>query len=85
MTHEVGITHLRDMLGVAGEHVARSDEPLIVRRYRRTDVVPVPLWEWPFLKRMEQAIRAGDIDVLPMLRGLGEFGETWLDDVPESG
>ena len=51
------------MPGVAAGHVARSDEPLIVRRYRRADVVLVPLWEWRWLKQIEQAIRAGGIDV----------------------
>jgi hypothetical protein len=72
MEHEVGITHLRDMLGVAVGHVAQSDEPLIVRRYRRADVVLVPLWEWRWLKQIEQAIRAGDIDA-----------EAWLAEQAE--
>ena len=72
MAHEVGITHLRDMLGVAAGHVAQSDEPLIVRRYRRADVVLVPLWEWRFLKQIEQAIRAAEIDA-----------EAWLAEQAE--
>jgi hypothetical protein len=55
----VRITHLRDCLGIAYQHVAQTDEPIIVQRYSRQDVALVPLWEWRFLKRVEAAIQAG--------------------------
>jgi hypothetical protein len=55
----VTITHLRDCLGIAYQHVAQTDNPIIVQRYNRQDVVLVPLWEWRFFKGMEAAIRAG--------------------------
>ncbi len=55
----IRITHLRDCLGIAYQHVVQSDEPIIVQRYNRQDVALVPLWEWEFLKRVEAAIRAG--------------------------
>jgi len=55
----VGITHLRDTLGIAYQHVANYDEPIIVQRYSRKDVVMVPLWEWKFFKQLEADIRAG--------------------------
>ena len=84
MEHQVGITHLRDTLGIAVQHVANHDEPIVIRRYRRTDVVMVPLWEWRWLKRMEHAIRAGGIDVSAVLREIEESGETWLADITPS-
>ncbi len=57
--HVVRITHLRDCLGIAYQHVVQNDEPIIVQRYNRQDVALVPLWEWEFLKGIEAAIRAG--------------------------
>jgi hypothetical protein len=57
--HQMSITHLRDGLGIACQHVANTDEPIIVRRYKREDVAIVPLWEWRFFKRIEAAIRDG--------------------------
>ena len=53
------ISHLRGSLGWACQEVAKTDEPIIVQRYRRKDVVIVPLWEWQFFKDLEMAIRAG--------------------------
>lgn len=79
MELEVGISHLRDTLGIAVQHVTNTDEPIVVRRYRRTDVALVPLWEWRFLKRVEAAIRAGQIDVGAILGNLPESGQTCLD------
>jgi len=58
--HVIRITHLRDGLGIAYQHVVNTDEPVIVQRYNRQDVVLVPLWEWQFLKGIEAAIRAGE-------------------------
>ena len=55
----VGITHLRDCLGVAYQHVVNTDEPIVVQRYKRQDVMLVPAWEWRFLKQVEADIRAG--------------------------
>ncbi len=57
--HVINITNVRDGLGIICQHVARTDEPVIVRRYKREDVAIVPLWEWRFLKQVEAAIRAG--------------------------
>ena len=72
----VGITHLRDCLGIACQHVAQTDEPIIVRRYKAAEVALVPLWEWRFLKGIEAAIRDGRIPVDGIL---AEFGETGRD------
>jgi hypothetical protein len=55
----VSITHLRDCLGVAYQHVATTDQPIVVQRYKAQDVMLVPAWEWRFLKRIEADIRAG--------------------------
>lgn len=79
MEHEVAITFLRDTLGMTVRHVARTNEPVIVRRYNRTDVALVPLWEWRWLKQIEAAIRAGEIDASGFLQNLEDSGETCLD------
>ena len=79
MEIEVGISQLRDTLGIAVQHVAHTEDPIIIRRYKRTDVALVPLWEWRFLKQMEAAIRAGQIDVEAILGNLPESGQTCLD------
>jgi len=57
--HVVRISHLRDCLGVTCQYVAHTNEPVIVQRYSRQDVVIVPLWEWRFLKEIEAEIQAG--------------------------
>jgi hypothetical protein len=74
MEHEVTISHLRDTLGVADLHVGRTDEPVIVHRYGKAKVALVPLWEWRFFKKMEEAIRAGRIDVSEFI---AERGMAW--------
>lgn len=74
MEHDVAISHLRDCLGVAYLHVARTNEPVIVRRYGRADVALVPLWEWRWLKGIESAIRAGQIDASEFLAEHAESG-----------
>lgn len=53
------ITHLRDNLGWAYRLVVETDEPVVVQRYKRQDVMLVPAWEWRFLKQVEADIRAG--------------------------
>jgi len=70
--HIVLITHLRDTLGIACQHVANTDEPIVVQRYKRRDVAIVPLWEWRFFKRLEAAIRDGR---LPWAEALAEIME----------
>ena len=79
MEHEVAISHLRDCLGVVYLHVARTNEPAIIARYGIPEVVMVPLWEWRWLKAIEAAIQAGEIDASGYLRNLDESGGTWLD------
>ena len=79
MDHQVTISHLRDFLGVAYLHVRRTNEPVIVQRYGKADVAMVPLWEWRWLKAIEAAIQAGEIDASGYLRNLDESGGTWLD------
>lgn len=79
MEHEVAITFLRDTLGMTVRHVAQTGEPVLVRRYNRTDVALVPLWEWRWLKVIEAAIRAGEIDASEFLRNVEDSGETSLD------
>ena len=68
MEHEVTISHLRDCLGVAYLHVARTGEPVVVKRFGKTDVAFVPLWEWRWLKAIEDAIRTGQIDATEFLQ-----------------
>ena len=55
------ITHLRDSLGWAYLSVPNTDEPIIIQRYSKQEVVMVSLWEWRFLKAIEAAIRTGSI------------------------
>ena len=59
----VGITHLRDCLGIAYQHVVNTGEPVVVQRYKRQDVMLVPAWEWRFLKQVEADIRAGRLSL----------------------
>jgi hypothetical protein len=73
--HVMNITNLRDGLGMVCQHVARTDEPVIVRRYMREDVAIVPLWEWRFFKRLEAAIRDGDVACDAVLENLAEPGD----------
>lgn len=68
----VAISHLRDCLGVAYLHVANSGEPVIVQRYGKADVTLVPLWEWQWLKQLEDAIRDGRIDASEFFASLGD-------------
>jgi prevent-host-death family protein len=57
--HEMAVSLLRDGLGMVCLHVARTDEPVVITRYGKADVVLVPLWEWRFFKQLEADIRAG--------------------------
>lgn len=79
MEHEVAITFLRDTLGLSVQHVARTNEPVIISRYNRADVIMVPIWEWRWLKSIEAAIQAGEIDASDFLKNLSDSGGTWLD------
>lgn len=56
----IPITHLRDSLGFFYQHVAETDRPLVIQRYREQSVVMVPLWEWRWLKQLEAKVRAGE-------------------------
>lgn len=80
--HVMNITNLRDGLGMVCQHVARTDEPVIVRRYKRQDVAIVPLWEWRFFKCIETAIRDGRLPWNDALEKLSESGDDPLDVVP---
>ena len=51
--NQVGISELRDSLGFAVQEVARSGTPVAIRRYRKTEVILVPLAEWRRLKQLE--------------------------------
>ncbi len=53
MEHEVAISVVRDVLGFTVRKVARTGEPVIIRRYKRADVILVPLQEWRRLQRLE--------------------------------
>lgn len=53
MEHEVAISVVRNSLGMAVRQVARTGEPVIIRRYKRADVILVPLQEWRRLQRLE--------------------------------
>ncbi len=50
---QVGITELRDSLGFTVQEVARSGTPVAIRRFRKTEVILVPLAEWRRLKQLE--------------------------------
>lgn len=52
------ITDLRNNLGFTVREVARSGNPVIVRRYDREDVILVPLAEWRRLQDLEQEYSA---------------------------
>lgn len=56
----IPITHLRDSLGYFYQHIAETDRPLVIQRYRDQSVVMVPLWEWQWLKQVEAKVRAGE-------------------------
>lgn len=75
MEHEVAISHLRDVLGVAYQHVARTHEPVIISRYNRSDVALVSLWEWDWLKQIEAGIQNGEIDASGYLQNLEKMGQ----------
>ncbi len=53
----IRISHLRDCLGMTCQWVAQTDEPLVVQRYSRQDVIIVPLWEWRFLQEVADEVR----------------------------
>lgn len=57
---EVGVTELRDSLGFTVRHVAESGTPIVVRRYRRAEVILVPLSEWRRLKQLEFELGESD-------------------------
>ena len=57
---EVGVTELRDSLGFTVRHVAESGVPIVVRRYRRAEVILVPLAEWRRLKQLESDLGEPD-------------------------
>ncbi len=56
----IAITQLRDSLGYFYQHIADTDRPLVIQRYRDQSVVMVPLWEWQWLKQVEAKVRAGE-------------------------
>lgn len=57
------ITHLRECLGIAYQHVVNNDEPIVVQRYAQQGAMLVPAWEWRFLKELEAGIKAGQCPV----------------------
>lgn len=90
--HEMAVSLLRDGLGMVCRHVARTDEPVVITRYGKGDVVLVPLWEWRFFKQLEADIRAGRKHLLaseespetgPEVAGTG--AEQLVTDCPEAG
>ena len=58
--HVIRISKLRETLGWAYLTVSHTDDPVVIQRYNRRDVVMVPLWEWQFLKELEAKIQAGE-------------------------
>lgn len=57
---EVGVTELRESLGFTVREVARSGHPVIVRRYKRAEVILVPLREWRRLRQLEADLDSPD-------------------------
>ncbi len=53
---QVGISELRGSLSFAVREVARSGTPLAIRRYRKTEVILVPLAEWRRLQQLEREL-----------------------------
>jgi hypothetical protein len=45
-------TLVRDSSGVFYQHVADTDRPIVIRRYRDQSVVMFPLWEWRWFKQL---------------------------------
>ena len=52
------ISHVRAILADVCRQVAASGRPLAIRRYRRAEVVVVPIWEWQRLKALEAEVMA---------------------------
>ncbi|TWU13353.1 hypothetical protein CA54_21880 [Symmachiella macrocystis] len=69
------ISQLREILGFAYKVVVETDEPIIVQRYSRQDVALVPLWEWRFLKELEERVKAGDFSSQEELDDADEVDE----------
>lgn len=89
--NEMAVTHLRECLGYACQVVAESDEPIVVKRYRKGIVAIVPLWEWRFFKDLEADIRAGrkriiDVEESPEieLELPGTFADQLVTDCPDA-
>lgn len=68
------ISHLREVLGYACQQVALTGEPIVIQRYKRQEVVIVPLADWRRYQEMEAELRqaggAGDppedlLEILP--------------------
>lgn len=87
--HVIQITHLRDILGMACQSVAITGEPVVVQRYKRQDVMIVPLWEWRFLKQLEAAILDGTLpwtdELQQVLSGPSDRIEGPGGEMPHSG
>ena len=49
------ISPLRESLGIACHHVANHNEPIIAQQYKLQNVTIVPVREWRWRKRIEQA------------------------------
>jgi PHD/YefM family antitoxin component YafN of YafNO toxin-antitoxin module len=47
------ISHVRAILADICRQVAATGRPLAIRRYRKAEVVVVPIWEWQRLKALE--------------------------------
>jgi hypothetical protein len=52
------ISHVRAILADVCRQVAASGRPLAIRRYRRAEVVVVPISEWRRLKALEAEVMA---------------------------
>lgn len=57
----IPISHLRDFLGFFYQHVAETDWPVIIQRYRDQSVAMVPRWEWRWFKELEAKIQTGEL------------------------
>ena len=57
--HEMTLAYLRDGLGMVCQHVARTNDVVVVTRYGKGIAALVPLWEWRFFKELEADLRDG--------------------------
>lgn len=90
--HEMTVADLRYGLGMVCQHVARTNETVVVTRYGKGIVAVVPLWEWRFFKELEADLLAGRKRILDLTEDLeiewdiaGTVAGEPVSDSPDAG